>query len=142
MSELSITFEAVAVGFSFLLRCFRVSIMHASLVLACLIAAAFGESLPWPAPADSTVSYAAQQNPRAAVQIAPKGPFRPMPKSALRTKECAVKSNGGTKDDSQNILEAIKSCNNGGRVVFGKGSKYMIGTALDLRQLKSIDLGT
>jgi galacturan 1,4-alpha-galacturonidase len=65
-----------------------------------------------------------------------------MPKSAPRTKECAVKSNGGTKDDSQNILEAIKSCNNGGRVVFAKGSKYIIGTALDLRQLKSIDLGT
>lgn len=52
-----------------------------------------------------------------------------------------VKANGNGKDDSKNILSAIKSCNNGGHVVFPKDKNYTIGTALDLTFLKHIDLG-
>jgi len=73
------------------------------------------------------------------VTVGPKPPFRPMPPSTPRTRECVVKSNG-SGDDSANIMEAIKACNDGGRVVFSRQSKYTIGTALDLTTLQHIDL--
>ncbi|KAF2469138.1 pectin lyase-like protein [Lindgomyces ingoldianus] len=75
----------------------------------------------------------------------PIGPHRPgkaFPSSPPRTKTCVVKSHRDGTDDSQNILNAIKDCNNGGHVVFSHGEKYIIGTALDLTFLKNIDLGT
>lgn len=52
-----------------------------------------------------------------------------------------MKNSGNGKDDSKNVLSAIKDCNNGGHVVFSKGKTYTIGTALDLTFLKHIDLG-
>ena len=52
-----------------------------------------------------------------------------------------LKALGGGKDDSANILNAVKKCNNGGHVVFPKGQQFTIGTALDLTFLNSIDLG-
>lgn len=63
-----------------------------------------------------------------------------MPASTPRTKECAVKGGSGG-DDSANVLDAIKQCNDGGRVIFAKGAKYTIGKALDLSKLSHIDLG-
>lgn len=71
--------------------------------------------------------------------VSPKHPFRPLPDTKHRTKVCYVDSHGDGTDDSKYILEAIKKCNNGGRVVFDKN--YTIGTALDLQFLKHIDLG-
>jgi galacturan 1,4-alpha-galacturonidase len=61
-----------------------------------------------------------------------------MPPSSPRTKTCEVRS-GGT-DDSPAILAAIKECNGGGRVVFSRGKTYHVGTALDMRNLRSVDL--
>jgi galacturan 1,4-alpha-galacturonidase len=64
-----------------------------------------------------------------------------VPVSPARKKTCTVKNSGNGKDDSKNVLSAIKDCNNGGHVVFSKGKTYTIGTALDLTFLKHIDLG-
>ncbi|EMD95672.1 glycoside hydrolase family 28 protein [Bipolaris maydis ATCC 48331] len=57
-----------------------------------------------------------------------------------RNKKCMLKARGGGKDDSANILSAVKRCNNGGQVVFPKGQHFTIGTALDLTFLNRIDL--
>lgn len=78
---------------------------------------------------------------RPSFSYSPKHPWKPMPSSPHRTKVCTVPSYGKGKDDSKNILAALKKCNNGGHVVFKKGTSYTIGTALDLQFLKHIDLG-
>lgn len=54
---------------------------------------------------------------------------------------CPVKAEGNGKDDSQNILDAIHKCNNGGRVWFKSEEQYTIGKALDLSFMNNIDLG-
>ncbi|OJJ43913.1 hypothetical protein ASPZODRAFT_893358 [Penicilliopsis zonata CBS 506.65] len=66
-------------------------------------------------------------------------PFQPLPSSHPRTKTCKVEANGHGRDDSNNILKALKECNNGGKVVFDKDF-YTIGTALDMTWLKHIDI--
>jgi galacturan 1,4-alpha-galacturonidase len=73
-------------------------------------------------------------------EIGPHHPGKPFPPSPARTKTCIVKAKGKGKDDSKNIMKAIKSCNNGGHVVFPKDKEFTIGTALDLTFLKHIDL--
>jgi hypothetical protein len=87
--------------------------------------------------AEALVRHGAQ--PPFQVTIGPKPPFRPMPASSKRDRECVVK--GGSADDSAAILAAIGFCNGGGRVVFSRETKYTIGKALDLTKLKQIDLG-
>ncbi|CBX91370.1 similar to extracellular exo-polygalacturonase [Plenodomus lingam JN3] len=72
--------------------------------------------------------------------IGPYQPDKPFPVSPARTKTCLVASSGGGKDDSENILKAVKECNNGGHVVFPRNTIFTIGTALDLTFLKNIDL--
>lgn len=79
------------------------------------------------------------EQPPFKVAIGPKPAFKPMPVSTPRDRECVVK--GGTAEDSAAILAAITSCNDGGRVVFSKGTTYTIGKALDLTKLHKIDLG-
>jgi galacturan 1,4-alpha-galacturonidase len=37
-------------------------------------------------------------------------------------------------------MAAVKECNSGGRVIFSRGKQYNIGTALDLRHLRNVDL--
>ncbi|PVH98834.1 glycoside hydrolase family 28 protein [Periconia macrospinosa] len=64
----------------------------------------------------------------------------PRNENRSRNRSCTVKSNGNGEDDSRFVLSAINECNNGGHVIFEKGQKYIIGTALDLTFLKSIDL--
>jgi galacturan 1,4-alpha-galacturonidase len=71
----------------------------------------------------------------------PYHPSRTFVGSPARTKTCTLKALGGGKDDSANILNAIKKCNNGGHVVFPKDQQFTIGTALDLTFLNSVDLG-
>lgn len=73
--------------------------------------------------------------------IGPKQPFKPFPISYPRTRTCVVKANRDGSDDSQNILNALHECNNGGHVIFSKNEKYIIGTALDMTFLNRIDLG-
>lgn len=79
----------------------------------------------------------------AAAKRLPPVPFFPG-KASLgpisRKKTCTLKALGGGKDDSANILNAVKQCNNGGHVVFPKNQQFTIGTALDLTFLNSIDL--
>ncbi|OQD75603.1 hypothetical protein PENDEC_c006G03230 [Penicillium decumbens] len=70
----------------------------------------------------------------------PHHPFKPLPASQARTKTCHVANNGKGKDDSANILTALKKCNNGGKIVFDADKTYTIGTALDMTFLKHVDL--
>jgi galacturan 1,4-alpha-galacturonidase len=72
------------------------------------------------------------------IRIGPKQPWKPMPPSSPRTKSCEVKA--GARDDSAAIMAAVKECNGGGRVIFSRGKSYTIGTALDLRNLRNVDL--
>ena len=61
--------------------------------------------------------------------------------SPARTRTCYVQTHDDlVTDDSEYILQALKDCNNGGHVVFPKDSTYLIGTALDLTFLQSIDI--
>jgi galacturan 1,4-alpha-galacturonidase len=71
----------------------------------------------------------------------PHHPFKPLPASQARHKTCHVANHGKGKDDSANILSALKKCNNGGKVVFDSDKTYTIGTALDMTFLKHVDLG-
>ncbi|KAF2098780.1 putative polygalacturonase [Rhizodiscina lignyota] len=77
---------------------------------------------------------------RPKITYAPRKPFKPMKPSPPRKKTCDVKANGYGRDDSQNILSALKKCNNGGTVVFKPGTVYTIGKALDMTFLKSVDI--
>ncbi|TID19451.1 glycoside hydrolase family 28 protein [Venturia nashicola] len=93
----------------------------------------WASSLPAPVPRHPSV--------RPAVNISPKKPFKPFPSSSPpRNKICYVSShNDGKTDDSKYILSAVEKCNHGGQVVFPKGQKYVIGTALNLT-LNHVDL--
>ncbi|RDL33266.1 Exopolygalacturonase [Venustampulla echinocandica] len=78
---------------------------------------------------------------RPSVSCHPKFPTRPPPSPQSRHKVCYVKShNNGITDDSNHVLDALNKCNNGGRVVFREGTRYTIGTALDLTFLNHIDI--
>ncbi|TLD25996.1 extracellular exo-polygalacturonase [Venturia nashicola] len=72
------------------------------------------------------------------ITVGPKPPFKPMPASTARDRECVVK--GGTTEDSAAILAAIKSCNDGGKVVFSADTTYTVGKVMDLTKLSKIDL--
>lgn len=93
-----------------------------------------------PVETDALVARGASKRPNC--EIKPHHPGKPFPVSPPRTKICTVKSHGNGKDDAEHVLSAIKSCNNGGHVIFSKDKTYTIGTALDLTFLKHIDLGT
>lgn len=80
-------------------------------------------------------------NTRHQVHAHPHAPARSPKGSSTRTKTCGVKShNDGVSDDTPYILEAISKCNGGGHVIFNE-TKYIVGTAMDLTNLSSIDLG-
>lgn len=87
----------------------------------------------------STALSAASNRPNH--PVAPYHPSKGVTPSPARSKTCMLKALGGGKDDSANILKAVKQCNNGGHVVFPKNQQFTIGTALDLTFLDSIDLG-
>ncbi|RDW82695.1 exopolygalacturonase [Coleophoma cylindrospora] len=74
------------------------------------------------------------------VECKPKTPTLPAPCPPARNRTCYVNSHGNGTDDSQFVLDALHSCNNGGHVVFSEGTEYIIGTALDLTFLNHIDL--
>ncbi|CAO2649859.1 Nn.00g011510.m01.CDS01 [Neocucurbitaria sp. VM-36] len=95
-------------------------------------------SAAWSSPLESNALVARSNRPHHPVK--PHHPGKAFPPSPDRTKTCVVKAYGNGTDDSQNILKAIKDCNNGGHVIFPKDKKFTIGTALDLTFLKHIDL--
>lgn len=72
----------------------------------------------------------------------PYSPFSPLPASQSRHKICNVANNGGGRDDSANIMSALRQCNHGGKVVFDAGKTYTVGQALDMTFLRNVDLGT
>lgn len=71
----------------------------------------------------------------------PNRPFKPLPGSQARTRTCHVANIGDGRDDSANVLAALKQCNNGGKVVFDADKTYTIAKALDMTFLKHVDLG-
>lgn len=81
-------------------------------------------------------------SPRPTISFDAIQPYESLPSSAARHKTCYVKSHNDFKtDDSAYVLEAARKCNHGGQVVFPQGVTYVIGKALDLTFLKSVDLG-
>ncbi|KAJ4351863.1 Exopolygalacturonase [Didymosphaeria variabile] len=111
------------------------------MLISTIIAAALLQaSAVWSSPveADALVARGASKRPNHPIK--PYHPGKPFSQSPARTKTCTVKTNGNGQDDSQYVLSAIKSCNNGGHVIFTKGKTYTVGTALDLTFLKHIDL--
>lgn len=100
----------------------------------------------WSALQDYTASLpkhiSKHKSTRPKVDFSPKHPFKAFPSSPPRNKDCYVSShNDGVTDDSPYIMEAINKCNPGGHVIFSEGTKYVIGTALDLTNLTHVDLG-
>lgn len=109
---------------------------------AMLVAAASATVAPLAEYKASHPSTSKHTSTRPPVQCQPKAPSNPPRPSPARNRTCYVQSHGdGVTDDSPYILNAINDCNNGGHVVFSEGTEYIIGTALDLTFLKSIDLG-
>ncbi|KAF2754991.1 polygalacturonase precursor [Pseudovirgaria hyperparasitica] len=74
------------------------------------------------------------------IAVGPKSLGKPVHSSPSRSKTCIIKSKENGSDDSTAILSAFQQCNNGGHVVFTKGVKYTIGTALDLTFLRHVDV--
>lgn len=87
-------------------------------------------------------SVSKHQGTRPTISFSPKQPYQPIPKSPSRNRNCYVQShNDFVTDDSPYITAAINKCNNGGHVIFPQGTTYVIGTALNLTNLKHIDIG-
>lgn len=82
------------------------------------------------------------QGTRPKVDFSPKQPYQAFSSFPSRDRVCYVSSHkDSVTDDSPYILDAINKCNPGGHVIFSEGTKYIIGTALDLTNLTHIDLG-
>ncbi|CAE7030548.1 Exopolygalacturonase [Pyrenophora teres f. teres] len=110
--------------------------MRVTEVLACALLQA---SIAFSTPLDARdVKVVASKRPSHPAH--PYHPKKTCPESPPRSKTCNVQARGNGKDDSKNILKAIKNCNNGGHVVFPKDQHFTIGTALDLTFLNNIDL--
>jgi galacturan 1,4-alpha-galacturonidase len=87
-------------------------------------------------------SVSKHQGTRPKISFSPKQPYKAFKTSPPRNRNCYVSShNDGVTDDSPYILEAFKKCNPGGHVIFSQGTKYVIGTALDLTGLIQMDIG-
>ncbi len=69
-------------------------------------------------------------------------PRVPFPSPPTRGKVCFVPTHGdGVTDDSDYIISTFHDCNDGGHIVFSRGQKYIIGTAMDWTFLKHVDIG-
>ena len=80
---------------------------------------------------------------RPKITFEPNQPWKPLPDSPPRHKTCEVKSHNDLQtDDSKYILNALRKCNNGGKVLFPRGQTYVIGKALNMQFLEHVDLGT
>jgi galacturan 1,4-alpha-galacturonidase len=84
-------------------------------------------------------SCASSLPPRPTVVPFPYNHGKPHAISPPRTKTCYVHAFGNGQDDSQSIYSAAKACNNGGTIAL-QDPQYIIGKALDLTFLRSVDL--
>ncbi|KAM7182914.1 exopolygalacturonase [Rhypophila sp. PSN 637] len=90
--------------------------------------------------ASAAISY--EPSPRPVLLPSPYQPRAPFPYPLQRSgKLCIVNTHGdGVTDDSFSVLFALWDCNDGGHVLFPRGEKYTIVTAMDLTFLKRIDI--
>ncbi|KAI9697165.1 MAG: Exopolygalacturonase X-1 [Bogoriella megaspora] len=109
------------------------------LILAFVALAQAASLHPWDLTKLERRSTHAQGRP--SLEIGPKQPYKPFYESAPRTKTCIVQSHDdGATDDSQYFLDALNECNNGGHVLMPSNTTYIIGTALNLTFLNSVDI--
>ncbi len=110
------------------------------LILSAVVLASGDSSFPGPAPLGPYPSKS-PPSPRPSLSFSPYGPNDAFPPSPPRSKVCYVDShNDLVHDDSQYVLDALHSCNNGGHVIFNKDTNYLVGTALDMTFLLHIDI--
>jgi galacturan 1,4-alpha-galacturonidase len=80
----------------------------------------------------SFAALAASSSLASAAPYSPYSPWGPPPSSPGNNgRTCTVKALGHSRDDTPQILEAFKECNNGGRVIFPEGQNYTIATKLN-----------
>lgn len=94
---------------------------------------------------DSSSSSSPEQQQRHEITFSPNSPWKSIAAVATagqRNQTCVVESHGDfVTDDSPAIVDAVKKCNPGGKVVFPEGKTYVVGKAMDLTGLRGMDIG-
>lgn len=94
---------------------------------------------------DSSPSSSPEQQQRHEITFSPNSPWKSIAAVATagqRNQTCVVESHGDfVTDDSPAIVDAVKKCNPGGKVVFPEGKTYVVGKAMDLTGLRGMDIG-
>lgn len=93
----------------------------------------------------SASSSSPEQQQRHEITFSPNSPWKSIAAVATagqRNQTCVVESHGDfVTDDSPAIVDAVKKCNPGGKVVFPEGKTYVVGKAMDLTGLRGMDIG-
>lgn len=93
----------------------------------------------------SSSSSSPEQQQRHEITFSPNSPWKSIAAVATagqRNQTCVVESHGDfVTDDSPAIVDAVKKCNPGGKVVFPEGKTYVVGKAMDLTGLRGMDIG-
>lgn len=94
---------------------------------------------------DSSSSSSPEQQQRHEITFSPNSPWKSIAAvttAGQRNQTCVVESHGDfVTDDSAAIVDAVKKCNPGGKVVFPEGKTYVVGKAMDLTGLRGMDIG-
>lgn len=94
---------------------------------------------------DSASSSSPEQQQRHEITFSPNSPWKSIAAvttAGQRNQTCVVESHGDfVTDDSPAIVDAVKKCNPGGKVVFPEGKTYVVGKAMDLTGLRGMDIG-
>lgn len=94
---------------------------------------------------DSSSSSSPEQRQRHEITFSPNSPWKSIAAVATAgqgNQTCVVESHGDfVTDDSAAIVDAVKKCNPGGKVVFPEGKTYVVGKAMDLTGLRGMDIG-
>lgn len=90
-------------------------------------------------------SSSPEQQQRHEITFSPNSPWKSIAAvttAGQRNQTCVVESHGDfVTDDSAAIVDAVKKCNPGGKVVFPEGKTYVVGKAMDLTGLRGMDIG-
>lgn len=93
----------------------------------------------------SSSSSSPEQQQRHEITFSPNSPWKSIAAvttAGQRNQTCVVESHGDfVTDDSPAIVDAVKKCNPGGKVVFPEGKTYVVGKAMDLTGLRGMDIG-
>lgn len=93
----------------------------------------------------SSSSSSPEQQQRHEITFSPNSPWKSIAAvttAGQRNQTCVVESHGDfVTDDSAAIVDAVKKCNPGGKVVFPEGKTYVVGKAMDLTGLRGMDIG-